>query len=743
MQGEAGPLICTWQYLCVLLYKLLHLIKKVEAPVRSPGPSPRGGAINRLALIVSLCCSSLFFQACGGSSSNGGGGGGPATHLLLSSSTTATVGTAFNVTVTALDASNNTVTTYSGTVHFTSTDVQAMLPSDVTLTNGTKSFSVTLKTAGNQTITATDTVHPSITGTSSSISVSGIAAATHFSITTPANATAGTPFNVTVTALDASNNTVTTYSGTVHFTSTDGQAALPADSKLNSGAGSFMATLNTAGNQTISATDTVTAIAGISNSINITPPVDTITLVPPTLSFGNTTVGQSKSLSTILTNTGEATLSISKIGIGESPSNFSEVNTSGTSLAPGSSCTITVTFTPMSSGPKAGDVIIHDNAIGNPQDVHLRGKGKKKMNSAAIRSALTKSVIISAPSVSGSVRVGTKEVDMVDFSREDPYTANGAPRELLVRLWYPAEVSGGCTPAAYAASKVWDRFSELVGVPLPSVNTNSCTDAPVMDGVHPIVIFTPGYTGTMTDYTFLFEDLASRGYIVASVDHTFEATAVEFTDGRFVQSVFGSYLGGIFRGDVSAMTFAVSVRLHDLQFVLNELDEMNKDSGNAFAGKLDMSRIALAGHSMGGVTTLLGLQQDPRFKAGVVIDGDFTNTMPSPTLTPVLILGMGRQQWAGEECSLWNELDGPRLAVNFLGADHMTPTEGVWIAEGAIPAGDMGVDKTVTALRRYVAAFLDANLRGRPWDSLLFGSTAEFPAARVTSQNQSLCGEKP
>src|SRR5215472_6808744 len=171
MQGEAGPLICTWQYLCVLLYKLLHLIKKVEAPVRSPGPSPRGGAINRLALIVSLCCSSLFFQACGGSSSNGGGGGGPATHLLLSSSTTATVGTAFNVTVTALDASNNTVTTYSGTVHFTSTDVQAMLPSDVILTNGTKSFSVTLKTAGNQTITATDTVHPSITGTSSSISV--------------------------------------------------------------------------------------------------------------------------------------------------------------------------------------------------------------------------------------------------------------------------------------------------------------------------------------------------------------------------------------------------------------------------------------------------------------------------------------------------------------------------------------------------------------------------------------------
>lgn len=471
------------------------------------------------------------------------------------------------------------------------------------------------------------------------------------------------------------------------------------------------------------------------------PPADTVTLVPSTLSFGNTTVGQSKSLATILTNSGGAALSISNIGIGQS--SFAEVNTCGATLAPNSSCTITVTFTPKSTGTQSADLLINDNAVGSPQDVHLTGKGKPNMNSAAIRSALTRSATVSAPSVSGSVRVGTRELGLVDLSREDPYTANGTPRELLVRFWYPAGVSGSCTLAEYAASKVWGRFSELVGVPLPSVTTNSCADAPVMDGAHPIVIFTPGYTGTMTDYTFLFEDLASRGYIVASVDHTFEATAVEFPDGRLVNSVLGSYLGGPFRGDMSAMTFAVSVRLRDLQFVLNELGEMNQGSGNAFAGKLDMSRIALAGHSMGGVTALLGLQQDPRFKAGVVIDGDFTNTMPSPTLTPVLILGMGRQPWAGEECSLWNELGGPRLAVNFLGADHMTPTDGVWIAKGAIPAGDMGMDKTVSALRRYVSAFLDANLRGTAWDAMLLGPSADFPAAMVTTQNQSLCGVEP
>jgi len=61
-------------------------------------------------------------------------------------------------------------------------------------------------------------------------------------------------------------------------------------------------------------------------------------------------------------------------------------------------------------------------------------------------------------------------------------------------------------------------------------------------GPHPVVVFTHGYTGTFTDYTFLFEDLASRGYVVAAVDHTYEATAVEFLDGRLVKSVFGSHL---------------------------------------------------------------------------------------------------------------------------------------------------------------------------------------------------------
>jgi hypothetical protein len=192
-----------------------------------------------------------------------------ATHFNVSAPSSATAGLAFNLTVTALDQFNNTATSYGGTAHFTSSDSTATLPANTSLTNGTGSFSASLRTAGNQTITATDTVNSSVTGTSNSIAVSA-AAATHFSVSVPSTATAGSPFNFTVTALDQFNNTATSYGGTVHLTSSDSAATLPANSTLTNGTGSFSASLKAAGNQTITATDTVNnSVTGTSNSIAV------------------------------------------------------------------------------------------------------------------------------------------------------------------------------------------------------------------------------------------------------------------------------------------------------------------------------------------------------------------------------------------------------------------------------------------------------------------------------------------
>src|SRR5207342_2943170 len=116
---------------------------------------------------------------------------------------------------------------YTGTVHFTSNDGAATLPGDYTFTGGdagvhTFSNAYTLKTAGSRTVTATDTVTGSITGTSASITVSPAATSALVLSGTPASVTAGNAASVTVTAKDAFGNTTPTYTGTIAFSSSDG-----------------------------------------------------------------------------------------------------------------------------------------------------------------------------------------------------------------------------------------------------------------------------------------------------------------------------------------------------------------------------------------------------------------------------------------------------------------------------------------------------------------------------------------
>jgi hypothetical protein len=191
---------------------------------------------------------------------------------------TVTAGTAGTLRVTAKDAYGNTAGGYRGTVRFTSSDAQAVLPANYTFTStdaGVHTFTngATLKTAGTQSITATDTVTSSITGSQGGIAVNA-AATSHFAVTGfPSPITAGTSGTFRVTADDAYGNKTTGYTGTVHFTSSDAQAVLPANYTFTStdgGVHSFTATLKTAGSQSITATDTITStITGTQSGITV------------------------------------------------------------------------------------------------------------------------------------------------------------------------------------------------------------------------------------------------------------------------------------------------------------------------------------------------------------------------------------------------------------------------------------------------------------------------------------------
>jgi hypothetical protein len=199
---------------------------------------------------------------------------GAMNRFVVSSYPATTAGTSHNFTVKATDAYGNVITGYRGSVHFTSSDTQASLPGNYTFSasdNGVHTFSATLKTAGNQSLTATDTTTLSIAGSQSGITVTA-AVATHLAISAPANVSLGVAFSVTVTARDAYGNIATGYLGTIHFTSSDNKAILPSNYTFvasDAGVHTFLVTFMNSGTQTLTATDTHTGSIKGSASVRV------------------------------------------------------------------------------------------------------------------------------------------------------------------------------------------------------------------------------------------------------------------------------------------------------------------------------------------------------------------------------------------------------------------------------------------------------------------------------------------
>jgi hypothetical protein len=172
----------------------------------------------------------------------------------------AAAGTPLTLSVTALDAQGHTATSYLGTVHFTSSDARAVLPADYTFTpadHGVHTFTVTLRTAGSRTLTATDRYRPTLVGTAT-INIQPAAVQVLVVAGFPSPGLVGDPGTFTVTAQDPYGNTVGGYRGTVTFHSTDPHATLPSSYTFTStdlGQHSFTATFMNTGLQSLAATD--------------------------------------------------------------------------------------------------------------------------------------------------------------------------------------------------------------------------------------------------------------------------------------------------------------------------------------------------------------------------------------------------------------------------------------------------------------------------------------------------------
>lgn len=340
------------------------------------------------------------------------------------------------------------------------------------------------------------------------------------------------------------------------------------------------------------------------------------------------------------------------------------------------------------------------------------------------------------PAPTGNRSVGITSLYLNDVSRPDPWVPSAGTRELMVSLWYPTAQSGG-PRAQYLTpeeSELLLADGGVTGVPpdvLSTVRTNAVRDARPAGRHLPLVVLSPGFTKPRGTLTALAEDLASDGYVVAAISHTYENVGTSFPDGR-VTTCAACELPD--RGEEfwDKLTHG---RAADVSFVIDELTTRSR--------LIDPSRIAMVGHSAGGSSVSATMAADRRVRVGINVDGTPSVPVPETGLSrPFMLLGKESSYTPGTggSASYW-ELDWERLSgwkrwLVVSGAVHASFTDISILSEqvGRDTGADVPALRTAAITRAYVGAFLDEHLRHSP-QPLLNGPSTRYPEVKFCSMD--------
>jgi len=375
-----------------------------------------------------------------------------------------------------------------------------------------------------------------------------------------------------------------------------------------------------------------------------------------------------------------------------------------------------------------------------------------------------KGVTLTLPAPNGRYATGESTFRLVDDRRPDPWTPSQPYRELMISVFYPAVHTGGRPfttqfPAG-AAATIGTAAEQNFNLPAGLVNwaatrTHSVQDAETAPGRFPVVLYSPGAGDVRDSNVTLVENLASRGYIVVTIDHTGEAPATEFPDGHIVgNSEVGAEFAQAYKDGTTLAFFTklMTARQADIELVLDRLPSL---PGRLTRG-MDLNRIGMFGHSAGGFTAANVMYTDPRIKAGADMDGTLEYTVvPDGTnlsqvalhglRQPFLLIGSSsatdgsdihrEPSWA----SFWQHQSGWKADITMNDSEHHTLTDYEALLPqlaGKVSAatlnGDLGLvdpHKAVAADRALVDSFFDRFLKGCD-DHLLDGRGAsQYPIA--------------
>jgi predicted dienelactone hydrolase len=336
------------------------------------------------------------------------------------------------------------------------------------------------------------------------------------------------------------------------------------------------------------------------------------------------------------------------------------------------------------------------------------------------------------PMPTGSYSVGTTRLYFSDLSRQDPFAPNPrTPRELLVVAWYPADVTAGAqterfwpdAPASIPAiEKVFHLppFNFLQHLRL--VRSHSYPNASVTRGRYPVLIFSHGYLSTPWQNTVQMEELASHGFIVFSIGHTYESAAIPFPGGRIacVNQARMKAAGGDRSQLKEFIAQSLDVWVADTRYVLDELTRIDAEPATRFSHCLDLTRLGVFGMSFGGATAGEFCAQDRRCRAGMNMDGFQHGTLSErPLAVPFLYFaaGVGTHEndpiYAGSQNDFYTVQVRHAAHSNFSDANLVVPILKYAGLLGAVDSRQME-----SILNAYTLAFFQQYLQGRQSDLL-------------------------
>jgi predicted dienelactone hydrolase len=367
------------------------------------------------------------------------------------------------------------------------------------------------------------------------------------------------------------------------------------------------------------------------------------------------------------------------------------------------------------------------------------------------------------PLPTGPYAVDTSMVYMVDGSRsEDAGPKPGGKRELMVQLWYPAEAGLG-KPASYRRKQETTFQSSYQAVLL----THSRLDAPVQraGAPFPVLIFNPAWRGRRTQDTFLTEELASHGYVVAAIDHTYNSMPVAFPDGRVVMADAVPAIENM--TDTSPEEVEqignkeTDKEALDVRFVLDELTRLSAQQGSRWYQTMDTSNAGSFGHSLGGAVSVQAWATDARIHAALNMDGSTFGTQAATAMravggdadtSPLLFFyedgynpdstaevsappGGWTPQTLDAAVDIWDVKHVRPLIQRYggywlelKGANHVTFTDKPLSSPiGRLSgAGPIDTRRAQTIIRDYVVQFFDQELKHKP-SALLEGQQKKYP----------------